>query len=57
MSASITISMHFADGDEITVTAEGDDAYPDCLAQLRKEAYDGWTDAVTYAIAIQREAD
>jgi hypothetical protein len=57
MAASFTVAMTFADGDSVVVTAEGDDAYPDCLAQLRKEAFDGWTAAVTYAIAIQREAE
>lgn len=51
--ASITISMHFADGDIVAVTAKGADAYPDALDQLRKEAFDGWTDAVAYALAIQ----
>ena len=53
--ASVTISMHFADGDEVTVTTKGADAYPDALDQLRKEAFEGWSDAVAYALAIQRE--
>jgi hypothetical protein len=57
VAASFTIAMRFADGDDVTVTAEGDDAYPDCLSQLRKEAFDGWCDAVAYALAIQGQPD
>jgi hypothetical protein len=51
--ASVTISMHFADGDIVSVQAKGADSYPDSLDQLRKEAFEGWSDAVAYALAIQ----
>lgn len=51
--AQITISMHFADGDVVACTAKGASNYPDALDQLRKEAFEGWSDAVAYALAIQ----
>jgi hypothetical protein len=54
--ASVTISMHFADGDVVAVTAKGASTYPDALHQLGKEAFDQWSDAVAYALAIQGTA-
>jgi hypothetical protein len=33
--------------------SKGASSYPDALDQLRKEAFEGWSDAVAYALAVQ----
>lgn len=43
--ARVVITLCFADGDQLQVSAEGKHTYPDALAELRKTAALSFTEA------------
>lgn len=49
--ASVTIWYHFADGDHIGATVEGDLTYPDALDQLKAEALNVFRQALADGVA------
>lgn len=51
--ARIVITHTFADGDQTQVVITGRNPSPDAFETMCRQAFDTWSDAMAYALAIQ----
>jgi hypothetical protein len=51
--ARIIIRHTFADGDITEVIVQGKNPSPDAFETMCRQAFDAWSDAMAYALAVQ----